>query len=213
MLVNQALIPEAKVLSTEAFMARRKQKSRAFNPDRGSRHANLNAPLPRMSEEELYEQIFEQKDPTVLILDCIEDPHNLGACLRTADAVGALAVVTPKNKAASLTETVRRVASGGAESVPLIQVTNLAQSMNKMKEAGLFLIGTSDHATQDLYDLNLTGPIGIVMGSEGSGLRRLTMDTCDDLIRIPMEGTVPCLNISVATGVCLYEVVRQKLGK
>ena len=163
-----------------------------------------------MSEEELYDKIFELKSSTVLILDCIEDPHNLGACLRTADAAGVLAVVTPKNKAASITETVRRVASGGAESVPLIQVTNLAQSMTKMKEAGLFLIGTSDQASEDLYDKNLTGPIGIVMGSEGNGLRRLTMDTCDDLIRIPMVGEVPCLNISVATGVCLYEVVRQK---
>jgi 23S rRNA (guanosine2251-2'-O)-methyltransferase len=191
-------------------MAKRKQKSRAFNRERGSQHADLNAPLPRMSEEELYDKIFELKNPTLLILDCIEDPHNLGACLRTADAAGVLAVVTPKNKAASITETVRRVASGGAESVPLVQVTNLAQSMNKMKEAGLFLIGTSDQATEDLYDKNLTGPIGIVMGSEGSGLRRLTMDTCDDLISIPMAGEVPCLNISVATGVCLYEVVRQK---
>ncbi|QXD24876.1 23S rRNA (guanosine(2251)-2'-O)-methyltransferase RlmB [Opitutia bacterium ISCC 51] len=194
-------------------MARRNQKSRAFNRDRGSQHADLNAPLPRMSEEELYDKIFELKSPTVLILDCIEDPHNLGACLRTADAAGVLAVVTPKNKAASITETVRQVASGGAESVPLVQVTNLAQSMNKMKEAGLFLIGTSDQATHDLYDKNLTGPIGIVMGSEGSGLRRLTMDTCDDLISIPMVGEVPCLNISVATGVCLYEVVRQNRRK
>jgi 23S rRNA (guanosine2251-2'-O)-methyltransferase len=163
-----------------------------------------------MSEEELYEKIFELDNPTVLILDCIEDPHNLGACLRTADAVGVIAVVTPKNRAASITETVRRVASGGAESVPVVQVANLAQSMTKMKEAGLFLIGTSDQATHNLYELNLTGPIGIVMGSEGDGLRRLTMDTCDDLANIPMEGTVPCLNISVATGVCLYEVVRQK---
>lgn len=173
---------------------------------------DINAPLPRMSEEELYEKIIELDSPTVLILDCIEDPHNLGACLRTADAVGVIAVVTPKNRAASITETVRRVASGGAESVPVVQVSNLAQSMTKMKDAGLFLIGTSDQARQDLYDLKLTGAIGIVMGSEGNGLRRLTMDTCDDLVKIPMEGNVPCLNISVATGVCLYEVVRQRKG-
>lgn len=191
-------------------MARRNNKNKSSNRDRERKHANLHLPLPRMSEEELYDKIFELKSPTVLVLDCIEDPHNLGACLRTADGAGALAVVTPKNKAASITETVRHVASGGAESVPLVQVTNLAQSMNKMKEAGLFLIGTSDQATQDIYDMNLTGPIGIVMGSEGNGLRRLTMDTCDDLVQIPMKGDVPCLNISVATGVCLYEVVRQK---
>lgn len=163
-----------------------------------------------MSEEELYESIENLDSPNVLILDCIEDPHNLGACLRTADAMGVIAVVTPKNKAASITETVRRVASGGAETVPVVQVTNLAQSMTRMKDAGLFLIGTSDQATRDLYEMNLTGPIGIVMGSEGGGLRRLTMDTCDDLAKIPMEGSVTCLNISVATGVCLYEVVRQK---
>ena len=191
-------------------MARRNNRSK--NPPRESKHVDINAPLPRMSEEELYEKIIELDSPTVLILDCIEDPHNLGACLRTADAVGVIAVVTPKNRAASITETVRRVASGGAESVPVVQVSNLAQSMTKMKDAGLFLIGTSDQARQDLYDLKLTGAIGIVMGSEGNGLRRLTMDTCDDLVKIPMEGNVPCLNISVATGVCLYEVVRQRKG-
>ncbi|MCZ6673136.1 MAG: 23S rRNA (guanosine(2251)-2'-O)-methyltransferase RlmB [Verrucomicrobia bacterium] len=189
-------------------MARRNRRSNS--PPRESKHADIYAPLPRMSEEELYEKIETLDNPNVLILDCIEDPHNLGACLRTADAVGVIAVVTPKNKAASITGTVRRVASGGAESVPVVQVTNLAQSMTKMKEAGLFLIGTSDQATQEIYDVNLTGAIGIVMGSEGNGLRRLTMDTCDQLVKIPMEGTVPCLNISVATGVCLYEVVRQR---
>lgn len=194
-------------------MARRHHKSKSAQRERDSKHANLQAPLPRMSEEALCDKIFESDNPMVLILDCIEDPHNLGACLRTADAVGVIAVVTPKNKAASVTETVRRVAAGGAESVPVVQVTNLAQSMNKMKEAGLFLIGTSDQATQNLHQVNLTGPIGIVMGSEGFGLRRLTMDTCDELVKIPMQGTVPCLNISVATGVCLYEVVRQRSAK
>jgi len=163
-----------------------------------------------MTEEELYERIRNSQNQLVLVLDCIEDPHNLGSCLRTADAVGVVAVVTPKHKAASITESVRRIASGGAESVPVIQVTNLAQSMTKMKEAGLFLIGTSDQADHALYQSNLNGSIGIVMGSEGSGLRRLTMDTCDELVKIPMEGFVPCLNISVATGVCLYEVVRQR---
>ena len=191
-------------------MPRRFHKSKASQRARASKHANLNASLPRMTEEELNEKIFRSKDSVVLLLDCIEDPHNLGACLRTADAVGALAVVTPKNRAASITETVRRVASGGAESVPVIQVTNLAQSMAKLKDSGLRLIGTSDQGTQELYDLNLSGNVGIVLGSEGSGLRRLTMDTCDELIRIPMYGTVPCLNISVAAGVCLYEIVRQR---
>ncbi|MBH53755.1 MAG: 23S rRNA (guanosine(2251)-2'-O)-methyltransferase RlmB [Opitutaceae bacterium] len=191
-------------------MARRNSRYKASNRKRENKHAHLNASLPRMTEEELYDHICNSNNSLVLVLDCIEDPHNLGACLRTADAVGVVAVVTPKNKAVSINETVRRVASGGAESVPVIQVTNLAQSMTKMKEAGLFLIGTSNQADQALYQSDLKGPIGIVMGSEGSGLRKLTMDTCDELVRIPMEGSVPCLNISVATGVCLYEIIRQR---
>ncbi len=179
---------------------------------RESKHTDLHVPIPRMSQEELCRKISTQSDICVLLLDCIEDPHNLGACLRTADAAGVTAVITPKNKAASLTETVRRVACGGAESIPLIQVTNLAQAMRKLEEAGLLLVGTSDRASGQLYDLDLTGPVGIVMGSEGSGLRRLTMDTCHELVKLPMQGAVPCLNISVATGVCLFEVVRQRIA-
>ncbi len=163
-----------------------------------------------MSQEELCRRISTQPNACVLLLDRIEDPHNLGACLRTADAAGVTAVVTPKNKAAAVTETVRRVACGGAESIPVIQVTNLAQAMRKLEEAGLLLVGTSDRATRDLYDVDLTGPVGIVMGSEGSGLRRLTMDTCHKLVKLPMQGVVPCLNISVAAGICLFEVVRQR---
>ena len=163
-----------------------------------------------MSLEELWREISDRPNACVLLLDRIEDPHNLGACLRTADAAGVTAVVTPKNKAASVTETVRRVACGGAEAIPVIQVTNLARAMKKLKEAGLLLVGTSDQATRKLYDLDLTGPVGIVMGSEGSGLRRLTRDTCHEVARLPMQGSVPCLNISVATGICLFEVVRQR---
>lgn len=190
-------------------MARKNEHNKNKIRDREFKHSNFEAPLPHLDEGELYEQIAQAKNPLVLILDCIEDPHNLGACLRTSDAVGAIAVVTPKNRSSSVTPTVRRVAAGGAEAVPVVQVSNLAQSMKKMQQAGLFLMGTSDQATKEIYDVNLTGGIGIVMGSEGFGLRRLTMETCDELIKIPMNGTVPCLNISVATGICLYEVVRQ----
>ncbi len=187
-----------------------RRRSRSGIRLRKSKYADLHAPVPRMSLEELCQEIANRSDGCVLLLDRIEDPHNLGACLRTADAVGVTAVVTPKNKAASVTETVRRVACGGAEAIPVIQVTNLARAMKKLKEAGLLLVGTSDRATRKFYDLDLTGSVGIVMGSEGSGLRRLTMENCHELVKIPMQGTVPCLNISVATGICLFEVVRQR---
>ena len=187
-----------------------RRRPRSGLRSRESKYADLHAPVPRMSLEDLCREIATRPNGCVLLLDRIEDPHNLGACLRTADAAGVIAVVTPKNKAASVTETVRRVACGGAEAIPVIQVTNLARAMNKLKEAGLLLVGTSDRATRELYDLDLTGPVGIVMGSEGGGLRRLTMDTCHELARLPMQGTVPCLNISVATGICLFEVVRQR---
>ena len=192
-------------------MSRRRSRSRQRS--RESKHAALHAPVPRMSLAELCQKISTQPDTCVLLLDRIEDPHNLGACLRTADAAGVAAVITPKDKAVSLTETVRRVACGGAEAIPLIQVTNLARAMEKLKEAGVLLVGASHKATRELYDLDLTGPVGMVMGSEGSGLRRLTMDSCHELVKLPMQGAVPCLNISVATGICLFEVVRQRKKK
>jgi 23S rRNA (guanosine2251-2'-O)-methyltransferase len=149
--------------------------------------------------------------PLVLILDCITDPHNFGACLRTADAAGVTCVIVPKDKSAPVTETVRRVSCGGADHVPIVRVTNLARTMEKLKKAGLWLVGTSDAATQTLYQTDLKGPIGIVMGAEGDGMRRLTEENCDFLVNIPMGGSVECLNVSVATGVCLFEAVRQRL--
>ena len=149
--------------------------------------------------------------PFVLVLDCVTDPHNLGAILRSADGAGVDVVIAPKDKSVGLTETVQRVAVGAAESVPFIRVTNLARTMKKLQQDhGVWLIGTSDQATQTLYDMDLRGPIGIVMGAEGPGLRRLTEENCDLLIGIPMAGKVDCLNVSVATGVCLYEAVRQR---
>lgn len=170
--------------------------------------------MPRVYEEGDLPSLLEDKpDPLVLVLDCIQDPHNLGACLRSADAAGAACVVMPKDKSAPITETVIRVACGGAENVPLVRVTNLARAMDKLKELGVWLVGTADEATQTLYEVDLKGPIGIVMGAEGAGMRRLTGEHCDFLVRIPMKGRVPCLNVSVATGVCLFEAVRQRVAK
>ncbi len=149
--------------------------------------------------------------PFVLVLDCVTDPHNLGAILRTADGAGVDAVIAPKDKSVGLTETVQRIAVGAAASVPFIRVTNLSRTMKKLqKDHGIWLIGTSDKATQTLYDMDFKGPVGLVMGAEGPGLRRLTEENCDLLIGIPMAGKVDCLNVSVATGVCLYEAVRQR---
>jgi 23S rRNA (guanosine2251-2'-O)-methyltransferase len=148
--------------------------------------------------------------PLILVLDGITDPHNLGACLRTADAAGVTAVLIPKDKAVGLTPAVRKVASGAAETVPLLQVTNLARSLKTLQEQGIWIVGTDDEADTEVFDQDLTGPLAIVMGSEGSGLRRLTRECCDFLVSIPMAGALSSLNVSVATGVTLFEAVRQR---
>lgn len=149
-------------------------------------------------------------DAFLLILDGVTDPHNLGACLRTADAAGVHAVIVPKDKSASLNDTVSRVASGAAETMPLVTVTNLARCMRSLQEKGIWLIGTADDAPNTLFQQDLTGPLALVMGSEGTGLRRLTRENCDHLISIPMAGAVSSLNVSVASGVTLFEAVRQR---
>jgi 23S rRNA (guanosine2251-2'-O)-methyltransferase len=148
--------------------------------------------------------------PLVLVLDGVQDPHNLGACLRTADAAGALAVVAPRDRAVGLTPAARKVASGAAESVPFVQVTNLARALRTLKDAGLRVVGAAGDAGQSLYDADLAGPLALVVGGEGTGLRRLTRETCDALVRIPMAGSVESLNVSVAAALCLYESVRQR---
>jgi 23S rRNA (guanosine2251-2'-O)-methyltransferase len=146
----------------------------------------------------------------LLVLDEVQDPHNLGACLRTADAAGIDAVIVPKNQACQLTATVRQVASGAADSVPLVQVTNLARTLRWLQDRGVWLVGTDAESQSSLFDSSLTGSLALVLGAEGRGLRRLTRETCDVLVRIPMSGTVESLNVSVAAGVCLYEAVRQR---
>ena len=148
--------------------------------------------------------------PLLLVLDGITDPHNLGACLRVADGAGAHAVIAPKDHAVGVNATVAKVASGAAETVPYFMVTNLARTLNELKERDIRIIGTSDDAQRSLYDLDLTGPVALVLGAEGSGMRQLTGKTCDELVRLPMAGAVESLNVSVASGVCLYEAVRQR---
>jgi 23S rRNA (guanosine2251-2'-O)-methyltransferase len=149
-------------------------------------------------------------EPLLLILDGVQDPHNLGACLRTADAAGATAVIAPRDRAVGLTPTVRKVACGAAESIPFVQVTNLARTLRELKDRGIWLAGTDGAAEVDVYSAQLRGPLGLVMGAEGEGLRRLTREHCDFLVRIPMAGMVESLNVSVATGICLFEAVRQR---
>jgi 23S rRNA (guanosine2251-2'-O)-methyltransferase len=156
-------------------------------------------------ESELSEPVL------LLILDGVEDPHNLGACLRVADAMGVHAVIAPKDRAVGLNATVRKVACGAAETVPFITVTNLARTLRELKEKGVFVIGTSAEANSELPQAQLQGPLAIVLGAEGTGLRRLTEENCDSLIKIPMLGTVESLNVSVASGICLYEIRRQRM--
>ena len=165
------------------------------------------------TEEDLFD-LLEKSDhtPLLLVLDGVTDPHNLGACLRTAEGAGVQAVIAPKDNAVGLTPAARKVASGAAETVPFVQVTNLVRSIEKLKKLGIWFIGTSDKANSDLYTQDFKSPTAIVMGAEGKGLRRLTEEHCDILISIPMAGQVSSLNVSVATGVCLYEVVRQRQG-
>jgi len=154
---------------------------------------------------------LDLKEPAFfLILDGVEDPHNLGACLRVADGMGVHAVIAPKDRAVGLNATVRKVASGAAESIPFIVVTNLARTIRQLKEEGVIVVGTAEDGEESLYEVNFKGPVAVVLGSEGSGLRRLTREVCDFLIKIPMLGAVESLNVSVASGIVLSEIRRQR---
>ena len=148
--------------------------------------------------------------PLLLVLDGVTDPHNLGACLRVADGAGVHAVIAPKDHAAGINATVAKVASGAAETVPYFMVTNLARTLGELKERNIWIIGTSGDAEQNIYQVDLKGPVALVLGAEGDGMRQLTRKTCDELVSIPMQGAVESLNVSVASGVCLYEAVRQR---
>ncbi len=166
-------------------------------------------PLPaRHSLDEVLDDVVGP--PLVLVLDGVTDPHNLGACLRVADGAGAHAVVAPKDHAVGLNATVAKVASGAAETVPYLMVTNLARTLTELKERDIRVIGTSEDAERTLYEADFSGPVALVLGAEGAGMRQLTRRHCDELVRIPMAGAVESLNVSVAAGVCLFEARRQR---
>lgn len=184
----------------------------------GVRHQGVIATLLPPSHDSLREQNLAAflaglaAPPFLLVLDGVQDPHNLGACLRTADAAGVQAVIVPRDRAAGITPVVRKVACGAAETVPVFTVTNLARSLRTLKEAGVWIYGACDDAERTLYDTDLRGPLALVLGGEGKGLRRLTRELCDFLVAIPMAGRVESLNVSVAAGVLLYEARRQRGG-
>ncbi|WP_333906499.1 23S rRNA (guanosine(2251)-2'-O)-methyltransferase RlmB [Delftia acidovorans] len=179
-------------------------------------HQGVAARVEAVAQVHSLDELLEQLEadgiskPLLLVLDGVTDPHNLGACLRVADGAGAHAVIAPKDHAVGVNATVAKVASGAAETVPYFMVTNLARTLNELKERDIWIIGTSDDAPKTLYEVDLTGPTALVLGAEGDGMRQLTRKTCDELIGIPMMGAVSSLNVSVASGVCLYEALRQR---
>lgn len=182
----------------------------------GAHHQGVMASLKEkqaMHETELagFLKTLDQP-PFLLVLDGIQDPHNLGACIRTANAAGVHAVIVPKDRAVGITAVVRKVASGAAESMPFIQATNLARTLGALKDAGVWIIGADEEGGTPLFDADLSGPVALVLGAEGKGLRRLTRDHCDVMVSIPMAGSVESLNVSVAAGICLYEVMRQRMA-
>ena len=208
------LLDELKQLGIPLEKTERKKLDRLAN---GKNHQGIviSVELPSLrTEEQLKDDVLASEvTPFYLVLDQVQDPHNLGACLRTADGVGVQGIILPKDNAASITPTVCKVASGAAETIPVYQVTNLARVLRWLKEQNIWLVGTAGEATETIYQLDLNMPLAIVMGSEGSGLRHLTRQQCDFLVKIPMVGQVESLNVSVAAGVLLYEVFRQKSFK
>jgi len=187
---------------------------RRFSKSLGRKtHGNPQASISTLDEDEALDLLDSiQKDPFILILDQVQDPRNLGACLRSADAAGVDLVIMPSDRSAGLTDVVRHVASGAAESLPLARAKNLSRFMKKLQEKGIRLVGTSDQAKKNVFEADLKGSLGLVVGAEGTGIRRLTAENCDILINIPMSGSVECLNVSVATGICLFEVFRQRIN-
>ena len=179
----------------------------------GARHQGVVAQAEPLKMPQFIDDVLEglKEPPLLLVLDGVQDPHNLGACLRAADGAGAHAVIAPKDRSVGLTTAAIKVASGAAESVPYIVVTNLARTMRDLKDKNVWLVGADDSATESLYKARIDGAVGFVLGAEGEGLRRLTKETCDSLVSIPMLGSVESLNVSVASGVCLYEARRRRL--
>ena len=178
------------------------------------KHQGIIAEISSIKSHPPLEDLLDslEEAPFLLILDSVTDPHNLGACLRTADAAGVHAVIFPKDKSAAINATVRKVACGAAEVIPSYPVTNLARCIDQLKQRGIWMVGAAGEAEQEIYQMDLKGPMALVMGAEGKGLRRLTREHCDYLAKLPMAGSVSSLNVSVATGICLFEMVRQRKG-
>jgi 23S rRNA (guanosine2251-2'-O)-methyltransferase len=176
------------------------------------RHQGVVARVQALTQQHSLDDVLDEVEgpPLLLVLDGVTDPHNLGACLRVADGAGAHAVVAPKDHAVGLNATVAKVASGAAETVPYLMVTNLARTLNELKERNVWVVGTAEDAEKSIYDMDFKGPVALVLGAEGPGMRQLTRKTCDELVRIPMQGAVESLNVSVAAAVCLYEARRQR---
>jgi len=205
-----------KALEEQGIMIQVANRQMLDSKSEGAVHQGIIArikPGRQYQEGDLPDLLEKLETPFFLILDGVTDPHNLGACLRSADAAGVHAVIVPKDRSAALNATAKKVACGAAESVPLIRVTNLARTMRQLQDSNVWIVGTAGEATHDLYQSKMTGPMALVMGAEGEGMRRLTREHCDELISIPMAGTVSSLNVSVATGICLFEAVRQRAVK
>jgi len=211
---DQRLDAISESLSRQGIKQQKTKREKLDELAGSTRHQGIVAhcrTAPTRNENYLNQLLDTLDEPAfLLILDGVTDPHNLGACLRTADAAGVHAVIAPKDNAATLNATVRKVSSGAAETTPFVTVTNLARCLRNLKERGVWLVGAAGEVETSVYQQDLTGPLGIVMGAEGKGLRRLSRETCDHLVTIPMPGNVESLNVSVATGVCLYEALRQR---
>lgn len=210
---NQRVHDLAMVAQDAGLEVIRERRTRLDELAGNTRHQDIIAELSEKSlnEDDLSRLLDRiEGDPLILLLDGVQDPHNLGACLRTAEAAGVHAVIIPKDRSAGITAVVRKTSAGASEIVPVFQVTNLARVIRSLKERGIWLAGTNDGSAASIYETDLTGPLALVMGNEGQGMRRLTRELCDHLVRIPMAGTIESLNVSVATGVGLYEIRRQR---
>lgn len=202
-----------KALEAQGIVIQVANKQMLDNTSEGAVHQGIIArvkPGRQYQEGDLPDLLNSLDNPFLLILDGVTDPHNLGACMRSADAAGVHAIIVPKDRSAALNATAKKVASGAAEHIPLIRVTNLARTLRVLQDANVWIVGTAGEADHTLYQSKMTGPMALVMGAEGEGMRRLTREHCDELISIPMAGSVSSLNVSVATGVCLFEAVRQR---
>lgn len=214
---DERLLPLLEELNALGLKVQTLPRQTLDDKAQGNNHQGIMARVkeaPKLDEHDLdrlLDRLKEQQEPPLLlVLDGVTDPHNVGACLRSADAAGVHGVIAPRDKASGLTPIARKVACGAAEVVPFIQVTNLARTLRALQERGVWIVGTAGEADHDLYQASFNGPMALVMGAEGKGMRRLTREHCDELIRIPMAGSVSSLNVSVATGICLFEAVRQR---